>query len=501
MSSGEIELKLVVAADDLARVARLRSKLGAPAGPMRSIHQVTTYFDTPERTLAAAGIGLRVRKVGDARIQTVKGAGVAAGGLFHRPEWETAIEGDRPRLDLAAEAGLAALAEPGLEDRLTALFRTDIRRRLCRVGGDDWQAELALDHGRVVAGEHSQPINEIELELIKGSPGHLFAAALQIAQHVPVGLTTLTKSDRGHALAEGRVPGPVKAKAIVLKGKQSVGQAFMTIARSCLHQLLANRPALLDSRDPEAIHQMRVALRRLRSALKVFRSALPAACPEPLVAEMRWLLGVLGPARDGDVFLSEILGPVIADHPAERSLAQVERHWREARDRDFKAACEAVADPRYTMLLLRLGHWIETLDWSGSEGERVVAFARRTLNKRLKRLAKAAGRSLLDLSAEQRHQVRILGKQLRYGGDFLASLFAVPSTQVFLSALSELQDHLGELNDIAVAVPRLCAAHQSGRAAWAAGLIAGWHESRRPILLSEAEAAWRRLRKLDPFWR
>lgn len=500
MSSGEIELKLVVDPGDLGRVARLRSKLGAQPGPMRVIHQITTYFDTPERALAAADIGLRIRKVGNVRIQTVKGAGVAAGGLFHRPEWETAIDGDHPCLDLVAEYGLALLTLPGLEDRLTAQFHTDIRRRLCRIGGDGWEAELALDQGQVVAGERSQPVAEVELELIKGSPAHLFAAALLIAEHVPVGLTTLSKSDRGHALLEGRVPGPVKAKAVALKAKQPVGQAFMTIARSCLHQLLANRPALLDAGDPEAIHQMRVALRRLRSALKVFRPVLPVPCPEPLVAEMRWLLGALGPARDGDVFLSEILGPVIADHPGERSLAQVERHWREVRDRDFKAACQAVVDPRYTVLLLRLGHWIETLDWGGSDGGRVVAFARRTLNKRLKRLAKAAGRSLLDLSAEQRHQVRILGKQLRYGGDFLASLFPGPRTQAFLTALAELQDHLGQLNDIAVAVPRLCAAHQAGRAAWAAGLIAGWHESRRPILLSEAETAWRRLRKLDPFW-
>lgn len=500
MGGAEVELKLVVSPDDLPRVGRMRAKLGGQPGRMRAVHQVTTYYDTPERSLAAAGVVLRVRSTGRERLQTVKGPGTRSGGLFHRPEWEQAISGERPRLDLAAETGLDVLAEPGLADRLVALFRTDIQRRTCRVGGEGWSAELALDQGVVIAGERSLPVHEVELELIEGRPAHLFAAALLIAEHVPVGLTASSKSERGHALAEGQGPVPVKAKPVVLKSKHKAGQAFMVIARACLHQLLANQPALLEAGDPEAVHQMRVALRRLRSALKVFRPILPAALPDPLLDEMRWLLGKLGPARDGDVFLSEILAPVLDDHPGERSLALVERHWREVRDRDFAAACQAVGDPRTAILILRLGEWVESLDWPNG-GASAPSFARKVLGKRLKRLKAAAGKSLLDLSAEQRHQVRILGKQLRYGGDFLSSLFPAERSAAYLATLSELQDHLGQLNDIAVAVPRLCAAHQAGRGAWAAGLVAGWHESRRPELLAAAEAAWKRLRKQDPFWR
>ncbi len=500
MGAGEIELKLILAPGDGDRLARLRRHFGAGPVRLREQHLTTTYFDTSDRSLAAAGVAVRVRRIGRQRIQTIKAAGSQGGGLFQRPEWETVIHSDRPVAEPIIATGLSELSAKGLVDRLEPVFSTIVRRRTCLIGAADWEAELAIDDGEVVAGMRSSPINEAELELRRGHAGHLFSAALSIADHLPIRLTTESKSDRGHALACGAAIRPVKSKPLTLKPRQSIASAFQAIARNCLHQVLANQPALLEQGDPEAVHQMRVALRRLRSAIKVFAPVLPPPGLGTLSAELRWLLGHLGPARDGDVFLSEILAPVVAEHPHEKSLRTVDLYWRECRDRDFAAAKLAVADPRFPLLLLRLGEWIETLDWPAAAGKGIAPFARRILRRRLRRLKRAAGRSLIALTPEERHQVRILGKQLRYAGDFMASLFPAEPARAFLESLAQLQDLLGHLNDIAVAVPKLCAAHQSGRSAWAAGLVAGWHESRRPLLLDQAETAWKRLRKMDGFW-
>jgi inorganic triphosphatase YgiF len=500
MGHREVELKLVLPPGGGDRVARMRRRLGAPAGRLASQRQTTTYFDTSDRMLAAAGITVRVRHVGPRWIQTVKTSGSRVGGLFRRPEWETVIDGDRPTSAALAVCGLDELRAPDLAERLEPVFSTLIRRRTCIIGGAGWEAELSIDEGEVAAGGLSRPVCEVELELHRGRAGHLFATALRIAEMVDVRLTADSKSDRGHALSSGAVVRPAKARPVVLRSRDTAALAFREIARSCLHQLLANQPALLDSGDPEAVHQMRVALRRFRSALKMFSPVLPPEGLGELGAEVRWLQSRLGPARDGDVFVSEILAPVAREHPGEEALLSIQSYWRDRRDLDSSAARQAVSDPRFTRLLLRLGGWLEDLNWPKAAAGAVLPFARHVLQKRFRRLRRAGGRSLLALSADERHKLRIQGKQLRYAGDFAASLFDPGRTRPFLSALADLQDLLGQLNDIAVAVPRLCAIHQSGPSAWAAGLVAGWHEARRPSLLEKTETAWKRLRGMERFW-
>lgn len=502
MDGHEIELKLAFPPEARPRLRRLPMVHDHRSGATVNRLQQSVYFDTPDHVLARHGVTVRLRHGGGRLVQTVKTAGDRTSGLFARREWEETVAG--PGLDhrLLTATGLPPLADPAVRAALVPCFVTDIRRSATQLSGPGWQVEMAVDSGDIRAGERQQPVSEVELELREGTPAHLFTLARRIAESLPVRLETQAKSDRGYALATGRGPQAVKAAALTLAPDMTLAEAFRAIARNCLHHLLANQDALLAHGDGEAVHQMRVALRRLRSALKVFRPLVAGTQLDALRPEVGWLLSRLGPARDAEVFLAEIITPVVERHPGHAGLTALRDRWRaECRD-DLTAAREAVADRRFSLLLLDLGAWIEAGQWSASPiaDHALAPFARRVLNRLARRLRTAGGKHLDRLSPPALHRVRIAGKQLRYGGEFFVSLYGKRARDT-LAVLGQLQDALGEINDIAVAGPRLAACHHLGDAAWAAGLVTGWHEARRPKLLATAGALWGELHRRRKFWR
>lgn len=505
MEGQEVELKLALAPDGLERLKRTavvrETRQGRPSTRLLS----STYYDTPAFALAKAGITVRLRDGGATRLQTVKTAGSRVSGLFARREWEDAVDGDGLDHARLRATGLDLLGDERLLATLAPVFSTEVRRTLYVLAGEDWQVELALDHGSVGTGAARHPICEAELELKAGRPAKLYELARALTEAVPARLLALSKSERGYELAAGTPPLPVKARPVRLHPDMPVAEAFQVIARNCLDQVLANERCLLATRDPEAIHQMRVALRRLRSALKVFAPVVEGPQLARAKDEVRWLLAHLGPARDDEVFLVEILDPVVAANPDHPGLASLRALWRDRRDAAFRKAVDAVAGRRFTALLLDLGAWVEAGDWRDAatrpvQGQPVGAFARKVLAKRDKKLMAAGGKRLDRLPPHELHAVRIRGKQLRYAGEFFASLYAKGAAKDFLAPLAELQDVLGTLNDIAVAAPRLAGSAHHDDHAWAAGLVVGWHDSRRPALMDQAGKAWRRLRKLDRFF-
>ncbi|MGE5545339.1 MAG: CHAD domain-containing protein [Solirubrobacterales bacterium] len=506
MSGNEVELKLGLQPEDMERLRRQRAwrahlQQRPTVARLRSV-----YFDTAEFDLARAGITLRVRTIGRRHLQTVKHAGSRVAGLFTRREWETGIPSPAPDRLLMRSTGLPPLQNDDILGRLAPVFTTLVHRTVYRLADDDWRVEMAFDRGEVEAGDQSEPICELELELTEGTPATLFSLARDIVAIVPARLLTLSKSDRGYELARGTAPLPVKSTPVDLKPEADIEYAFRAIARNCLHHLLANERSLLATGDGEAVHQMRVALRRLRSAMKIFRSAVGGPELDHIKTGIAWLLGILGPARDAEVFVAEIIDPVVDAHADNPALAALRRHWLHTRRTDLEAATAAVADRRFTDLLLTLGAWVEAGDWR-STGDRAVLgapllpFATAQLAKRDRKLRSAAGRGIEELPAAELHQLRILGKQLRYAAEFFAPLFAGKDMRTFVATVSALQDALGQLNDIAVAGPRLANGMHDGDIGWAAGMVLGWHAARRPALLDEAGRAWHRYRKVERPWR
>ncbi|MGB3930644.1 MAG: inorganic triphosphatase, partial [Sphingobium sp.] len=337
----ETELKLDLDADR----ARLFPDWPLLPAPLRIDSLHATYFDTPDRRLDAAGFSLRIRRIGRKRVQTVKANAAPAAGLFARDEWEMPVRGSTPLLDdrtpVAALLGDAAAT-------LAPVFDVVVQRPVWHVVEGDATIELVLDQGEVRAGDRAMPVCEIELELQAGAPAALFAFARRIDADVAVRPGMLTKSERGHRLRDS-LPPAYKAERIALDPDVALGEAFARIMANCLRHYRLNEALLLDAYHPDALHQVRVAVRRMRSALALFRPALDRDAAAPIVAELRWLAATLGEARDIDVLVATL-------DPGDPRRARLEAVQQEAHERVLAWLRSA----RLRALLLDLVEWLAT---------------------------------------------------------------------------------------------------------------------------------------------
>jgi hypothetical protein len=171
--------------------------------------------------------------------------------------------------------------------------------------------EVALDRGTIRAGDAVLPLAELELESKSATPAQLLAFGCALAQRHALFADERSKAARGYALFSGEPAlSPRHASQPALAADLSCREAFCTIARECLAQIAANLLGALDSDDPEYAHQLRVGVRRLRSAIKLFEPLLPERFASTWQAQLRTLAALAGEAREWDVLLSEILAPV-----------------------------------------------------------------------------------------------------------------------------------------------------------------------------------------------
>ncbi len=409
-----------------------------------------------------------------------------------------------------------------MRERLQPVFRTDFDRAARLVSfPDGTAAELALDHGEIRAGSRTAPISEAEIELKTGDAQRLFELARELARDVPLRLGHATKAERGYALAGAAAAPPRKARPVMLAHGLSAGAGLRRIAAACIAQMQANEAGLLEGRDPEYLHQFRVGLRRLRSALDVVGMAVGKEAIAPLAEELRWLGAALGPARDWDVFTAETLTRLGARvRGLRRSCRRSSRAARTIRRAHGEAARDAVSSPRYTVLLLALGESFARDDLAGlkrpqagdtagpeAEASKLSApvgdFAASVLDKRHRRLRKRGG-DVPDAPAGERHRVRIDAKRLRYAAEFFASLYPPKRVRRYVDALEDLQDILGALNDAAVAERLLQEAAAAGPEPVAPrvdGLVCGWIAASAGHELARYPRAWREFEDAKPFWR
>ncbi|WP_457104408.1 CYTH and CHAD domain-containing protein [Methylobacterium sp. P5_C11] len=450
----EVELKLDCAGPDLTALASHPRLEHASANEPELL--VTTYYDTPDRALREAGLTLRVRAKGGRYIQTVK-AGGAGVGLFDRAEWETEIAGEAP--DPAAWADTAAEAVLQKADATPErLFATVVMRREIPVEQGDSRVLVTLDEGRVETPAGEAPLCEVELELKDGNPADLFVLAQSLAETVPLRLGVKAKSAVGYALLEGRAPAVVKAEPVALPDGATAGDVFRCVARACLRHMRLNETAFLEGGRPaEALHQIRVSLRRLRSALSLFAPMLGGDTRAAgFNDEIKRVTEPFGHARNLDVFLSDTLPNLAKDRPDEPGLEALGKRAEAERAVAYEAVQATLESPQWRGLIIDFAGWIETGDWAAQPDAAVDGrhFAAQVLDTARQRLKKR-GRGLKHLDAHTRHRARIAAKKLRYGAEFFAGLYrkkkALRRQDKFGAALSDLQDHLGALNDLETA--------------------------------------------------
>jgi inorganic triphosphatase YgiF len=486
--SQEIELKFLCAPGDLGRILA-----AAPDGDDDCRELISVYFDTPGHDLQKAGASLRVRESKGQRVQTLKrGDGLA------REEHEAQIASDAPDPSLGP---LPELLPEGVRSELRAAFHVRVtrRQRLVRYGGAE--IELALDQGEVRGGRRVSPICEVELELKSGSPGALYGLARELSRAAPLYLSFATKSQRGQALVAGR-PLHAHRKARVAPGPDAtVGDVFRGIARSAIASVAANAELLRQRPDAEAVHQLRVGARTLRSALSTFKKVLDEGERERVNEELRWLAKTCDEARNLDVFVEDILGPAAKLAPPPRGLDQL-RSAVEAAGAEARASvAKAVASARFRDLLIAVTGWVDTGDWTLSEraAEPARGFAQRMLGKRLRTLLKD-GRRLAEATDEQRHMARIDAKKLRYAAEGFESVFGGKSARRFIGRLKGLQDELGALNDLATAETLIAHLRLPPEAAFAAGELVGLEAAGKARRIERAAQAMKRLAQAEPFW-
>jgi triphosphatase len=308
--------------------------------------------------------------------------------------------------------------------------------------------------------------------------------------------------------AKRRGAAAVHAEPLALDPALSGDAALQQIGLACLDHMLRNEPAVLAGID-DGIHQMRVAVRRLRAILSAFGKLLPENQRQWASEELRWLADALGPARNLDVFETALLKPagpdVDASAGALEQLRQAAHHHRRLAHRE---AAEAVRSMRYIALKDCLHGWFEHCGWrEGGGGELrqpVCGVAEQVLHRQW-RVARKRGKAFATQSPNQRHRLRIALKKLRYTAESLATLYPPGETELFIKRLKRLQDDLGQANDVRVGREILAelappAARQRAMAE-AGQRVLAWHEDRLAKSEPKLREHLHKLLETDPFWR
>ena len=496
----EIELKFAVPAERRAALEKALRR-----GRVRIERMQAIYFDTADERLAKRGVTLRLRKEGRRWVQTVKAA--TAADSFRRLEQNVSVtapsDGGPPALDLAwhdaAPAGevlreaLGNGSEGDASAGLAMRFRTDVRRmtRTIRVAGA--RVEIALDTGNIITSDRSWPICELELELKSGRVTALVGLAAQWADRHGLWLSTVSKAERGARLARGEVEGsPVKAVAPLVDVKQRATAFFVATIESCLAQILGNASEVAAGAcDEPFVHQLRIGLRRLRTALRELSMLVNGIDPEwePV---LRSAFRELGEYRDIAVVVPAVREELdAAGAPSFPDPKPVHRARRPE---------TIVRDPllqRTLLDVLAFGHEL-TAEAIGDDsiGKDVRTLVARRLDG-LRRSVARDGKRFATLDPARQHRVRKCLKRLRYLSEFATPLFGTKQITRYLAAWRQAQGALGEYNDQRIAAQFFRAETGTEPRAWFA---VGWLAARQQACVKRCKRALRKATKTPAFW-
>ncbi len=511
-SQCELKVKLELS-DDQLQLLRANPLTKADAGGTTQTLRAT-YFDTADRRLRAKGMSLCVQRVGKRWLQTVRMRPRSGNGGARATETASRVTSAQPELaaigDKAVRRELRAAVRKAA---LTPIFNTVIQRTTQAIDlADSDQARIAIDHGTIVAGDRTSAISGVEIDLVSARPAALIGLAATLVGDGPLRACAVSLPEQGYRLVEPvAVPPsrPCKAEPAALTADQTGLEAFGACVRSASDQIVHNWRVVVDSDDPEGPHQLRVGLRRLRTALRMFRPLATSEELRALNAKLRNLARLIGEIRDLDVLTHEIVKPLSDRVGADRGLRSL-LATLDSESLRWRNEIRAVLAGRDRSLdLLEISLLSECL--GGQLGRDCRRKLRRPIDKLATRMIARSWRALAErgrrleaLDISERHEMRKDLKKLRYTVDFLAPLFAPREVRAFLQEAARMQDVFGYLNDVQLAqrLPEIQAVVETGDVAVqrAVGVAIGWHQTRAEHAWHDARSGWERLQRCHRFW-
>ncbi len=479
--AADTTLDLLLAPEAAARFWRARALAPLRSGRTRRTSLRLSWHDAPTGELARGGtVLLRVEEPDRSawHRQLLARDGAAIWPLGHPP----------PLLD-------APVMEAAGPPPPFAVFEGHRRRLGLAPGGA--VSEVALLEGTLTAGAVA-PVAQLSL---RGTPAAVLELARALLEELPLTVSEAGLAGLAWRAAGGGGSGP---RPPLLREDLDVDDAFCHVVAQLAATIVHHAPAARAAHGMEPVHQMRVALRRLRSALSLFRKLAGGPELDRARRDLAGLARALGPARDWDVFLGGTgreVARLLPEEPAvKRLVAAAGRRRRLA----YEELARVLDDKDFQRLLLGLIELALVRPWRGEaaaaglaqDRPRLIAFARRALDRKLRQVS-GAGEDLSPLAAAELHAVRIRCKRLRYAAELFVPLAPAKATRRFLRRLSAVQERLGELNDGAVAAGLLA---DLGSRGFAAGIVHGYLAARTAGARAKAERSWRKLRRADPFW-
>ena len=505
----EVELKLQILhmqdQDAFWKIPRLLK--GLQSAPVTA-QLVSVYYDTPGHDLVKNGYSYRVRQDGETWVATVKGMGTVEGGLHRREEWNTSLPDQRPNLLLLEDETLRTrLASLIKEQPLVPLMTTRFQRTLgIWEHSSGTQVEVALDQGVIETAKVQLPISEVELELKKGSSLELLELGEILSSHVSLVPSDTSKFHRGLQLlgltdSTSSITASSHQKKLLSKDQART----MTVAQAVSHMLAESFGSVISSfrtlhhepEKPEHLHQLRVSLRRLRSLLSFLRPVLHQTQAENLRNSLKDWSSRWSPLRELDVLVIHF-GEFVKDyetlespHPAPLLQTLMEQQVALARQTLYEALNHGEMTPQL------LGCWrqIKALAVDEGMGEWLLTdFGEQRLRRWVKRFEKKGRHTGLE-DVQQLHQLRIMGKKIRYVMEGLApALPQIPGKKI--KTMKKLQELMGELHDVHCETRRMQQWVIDQRAESElmrqAGRYEGWQQQREYAFQQELARFWRK---------
>ena len=502
----ELELKVELSKPDLDRLAGECVAGDLSIGPAATKELRTVYFDTPEHDLRAAGLSLRLRRQDGGWEQTVKVDQHVEGGISNPIELQSVVEDERPDISRISDKKVRRAVRKALSGTaLRPVFETVVQRTTRSIKVQNGEIELAIDNGEVRAGQEREDLREAELELKAGSAEGLLLAAEKLLAGHELKLSSRSKAERGYRLALGKKDDsiePEKARPAPISRKDTCRKALSSILDSAVRQVLVNRRAVLETDDPEAAHQLRIGIRRLRSALRALRPLVDRASLRAFERSARDIGRSVGMLRDADVLISGVHAPAEAVATDKTGFAELFEALVRNREAKRDEVRRLLSGPQWAKLHLYLTIWPRILNDMDGLNKPITKHARKALAKAWKKPAKL-GRNLDRLDAAQRHEMRKALKKLRYQAEFMTPLFDEREGKQFIRQLKALQDVFGYINDVRM-TPRLVEIQQErqagSEAARAASYVAGHHDAEAAHVWRRAGKVWRKLERSPRFW-